>query len=168
MALSGEGALICLPRIISFLCSNCPVSLQLKRKASFYKGLQGPGWSSHTHPATPTTSNHYQRPTYHEAKKLKLQVTSPALSIPGPGCGTKTGLAPRNPITCDTMNGTWRHFAKWNKSKTNTVSSQLHLNPKIKLFFIEKRDQTCGYQRQGEGRGELEECGQRYKFAVTR
>lgn len=31
-----------------------------------------------------------------------------------------------------------------------------------------KRDQICGYQRQGEGLGKLDEVGERYQFSVIR
>ena len=49
------------------------------------------------------------------------------------------------------MNGTWGHYAKWNESDTERqiLYALTYTGNLEKKNCIEKRDQMCGYQRQG-------------------
>lgn len=61
----------------------------------------------------------------------------------------------------DNMDGSWGHYAQWNKIKINTGWSHLHAQSKKQTNTYGTRDQICGSQRQRVGCGEVKEGGQK-------
>lgn len=68
-----------------------------------------------------------------------------------------------NPVICNNMDGSWGHYAKWNKSDKEKYCMNMW---DLKHQIPRNRDEICGYQREGmEGVGETGEGGQKIQIS---
>ena len=71
----------------------------------------------------------------------------------------------RGGLNCNSVDGPRRHYAKWNKSETNTIWSYLYVKSKNK---IDRQNRTNWWLPEGSGAGWKGERIKKYKLTVLK